>query len=124
MSESATSFGEYIFEEFKNDPFFAPAFKTMYYTVTITSGNIYDGTATTINEFNSGKCYQVNGSSKTKKIKDMDGILHTDVYIKGSLSDLTAPKIGQEVTFDGADYKIVYREIDSVNALFEVFLRA
>ena len=123
MTESATEFGVSLFDEFKEDYFFAPAFKSFSWVELVTNGSVFGGGSSSPVTY-SGTCLEVMGGTKTQKIQMIGGLQATDIYIKGKLVEIKKPPLNQIVTFNGKTYTVVYSNQDSVEVLFELFLRA
>tara|TARA_R110000782_G_scaffold270483_1_gene371887 strand:- start:69938 stop:70309 length:372 start_codon:yes stop_codon:yes gene_type:complete len=123
MAESAYDMAIELFDEFKADDFFAPAFKPFSWVESVTTGSVFGG-GTTVDTTHSGDCAELGGTAKAKMIATLNGISSTDKYIKGKVEEIEVPALNQVVTFDGDTFTVVYSQVDPVGALFELFLRA
>lgn len=123
MADSAYDLGNELFDDFKSDDFFAPAFKDFSWVETTTTGSVFGG-GTPIETTYTGSWVEKGGSSKAKKVSAIDGILNTDKYVVGKIEEAKAPPLNQKVTYNGNTFTVVYVQTDPVEATFELFLRA
>ena len=120
--ESAYDLAVNLFNEFRNDAFFVPAFKSLSYTEITTTGSPYGG-GTTMPTEHEAICLEVGGNAKRKMVSQIDSIQATDVMVKGLYEEITPPTLGKQFTFNGDMLTVVYVASDSVGATFDLFGR-
>lgn len=120
--ESGYDLAVSLFNEFRDDAFSAPAFKSLSYTETTTTGSPYGG-GTTMPTEHEATCLEIGGNAKRKMVSQIDSIQATDSMIKGLYEEITPPALGKQFTFNGNVLTVVYIASDSVGATFDLFGR-
>jgi len=125
MADAFSDFTD-LYNEFRNDPYFATAVKTLTWiedngsTIDPSTGIRTDNKVTHITQ-----CFETSSGDESKKPKSQtfDDVQVNDRFAKTLKEDFPTPPNGTQVTFDGSSYTVIEVIKDPIQLTDSIQLR-